>query len=222
MVVQADIAASNGVMHKIAEGLLLPKFLATDIYDVLAANPNYSTLVAAIKTAGLEDSLRTGTLTVLAPDNAAFDSLADGFLESLLADPEALQDILLYHVVEGSLPSNLVKSGSLPTLYDGLPLDVKVRNDLTLTINGVPVVVPDILARNGIIHGISGVLLPPMDNVPTASPVVVPPPVPMPTRPTPPVAYPPGSDKCLPWSFQTVRGRRRTEFRTESITHHRN
>ena len=214
VVIEPDIRASDGVMHKISGGLLLPKFMATDIYDVLVADPNYSTLVAAIDATGLEDSLRTGTLTVLAPDNEAFSALSDGFLEALLADPEALQDLLLYHVVEGSLPSTLVEPGSLPTLYDGLALDVRVGRNGRITFNGIPVVVPDILARNGIIHGISGVLIPPIVPVPTVAPAPVPT-VPVPA-PTPTYVYPPGSDQCLPWTNPTISGRRRTEFRASS------
>ncbi len=74
-----------------------------DIVDTAIAAGDFTTLVTAVQAAGLEETLRgEGPFTVFAPTDAAFDALPEGTLEALLDDPDALSDILLYHVVDGS------------------------------------------------------------------------------------------------------------------------
>ena len=91
-VLQADIAASNGVIHAIDTVLLPPHFAATalpyesrDIVQVAAGNKDFSTLVAALKAGGLVGALEgKGPFTVFAPTNEAFAKLPEGTLENLL------------------------------------------------------------------------------------------------------------------------------------------
>ncbi len=103
-----DIEASNGVIHVIDSVLLPPVEEAmqeeNSIVDIAISDERFSTLVTALQAAGLAEALQgEGPFTVFAPTNAAFDALPEGALEGLLADPEALSNVLLYHVVEGKV-----------------------------------------------------------------------------------------------------------------------
>jgi len=212
-VVEPDVEASNGIMHKIDDTPLLPAFLRRDLVDLLVSDPNHSTLVELVQLAGLEDALRSGTSTVFAPDNAAFDALPPGTVDSLLNDIPALANVLLHHVADGAAASNTLTSGLIPTLLEGESVEVSVLEE-GIAVNGIPVVAPDGLARNGIAHGISGVLVPSGPVAPsTPEPGGAPPPapvVPVPTRPpvdVPPPVRPAPDICCSPWSPETP-GRR--------------
>jgi len=158
-VVAADLTASNGVAHKIGGSILVPSFVGRDLVDLLASDPNYSTLVSLVQMAGLADTLRSAeALTVLAPDNTAFGSLPQDVLDDLTADSDALQAVLLYHVIDTVAASTSLSSGPVATL-NGASVQVSVSSG-GVTIDGVPVVEPDLLAVNGIVHGISSVLIP--------------------------------------------------------------
>jgi uncharacterized surface protein with fasciclin (FAS1) repeats len=175
-IVATDILATNGVIHVIDQVILPPAETASadatpaaaeepamaemDIVDTAAAAGNFTTLLAAAEAAGLVDALRgEGPLTVFAPTDEAFAKLPAGTLESLLADPEALADILLYHVAEGKLNAKrVVQRGFVPTLL-GRPLTVTAMGD-KVRINEANVVAADIEASNGIIHVVDTVLVP--------------------------------------------------------------
>lgn len=133
-----------------------------DIVDVAAGNPDFSTLVAAVKAAGLVDALKgDGPLTVFAPTNAAFAKLPAGTVETLLKPENKAQlvDILTYHVVAGKvMAADVVKVSSATTLQ-GQDVAVKVSYG-TVSINGSKVTATDIGASNGVIHVIDTVLMP--------------------------------------------------------------
>ncbi len=133
-----------------------------NIMDIAAADSRFDTLEAAIKAAGLADTLASAnnTFTVFAPTDDAFAALPAGTVEGLLADPQgALTDVLLYHVVAGAQDSGAVlASDSLMTLQ-GTSLDVNLRNGLPY-VNGSQIIITDIQAKNGIIHVIDAVLVP--------------------------------------------------------------
>jgi transforming growth factor-beta-induced protein len=159
MVTITNIKASNGVIHVIDTVLLPPK----DIVDTAVSDPRLKTLVAAVQAAGLVDALKgKGPFTVFAPTDQAFAKLPKGTLESLLK-PEnqaQLKDILMYHVIKDRVMSfDVVKLTSADTLL-GKPLAIKVEKSKVM-INGVTVIVTDILTSNGVIHIIDQVLLPP-------------------------------------------------------------
>lgn len=97
----------------------------------------------------------------VAPTNEAFDALPEGFLDTLLV-PEnlsLLQDAIGYHAFPGLFSSDSMASGKIPTLSGGT-VSVVV-SDTGITINGANVIIPDIIASNGIIHGIDALLVPP-------------------------------------------------------------
>jgi uncharacterized surface protein with fasciclin (FAS1) repeats len=139
---------------------------ATDIVDTAVAAGQFKTLVAAVKAAGLEATLRgAGPFTVFAPTDAAFAALPAGTLADLLK-PEnkaKLASILTYHVLSGKVPSSAVagKTTEVATVQ-GKKVKVVGAADGTVTVNGAKVVAADVNASNGVIHVIDKVILPPM------------------------------------------------------------
>jgi uncharacterized surface protein with fasciclin (FAS1) repeats len=140
-----------------------------DIVDTAIAAGDFTTLVAAVQAAGLEETLRgEGPFTVFAPTDEAFAALPAGTLDALLADPTGqLADILTYHVVPGAvLAADVVAlDGQAVTTVNGATITVGVADDGTVTLtdaagNEVMVVATDVEASNGVIHVIDGVLLP--------------------------------------------------------------
>ena len=125
--------------------------------EVIQANEDLSTLVAAIEAAGLGETLAgEGPFTVFAPNNAAFEAIAAEDLEALLADTAGLTDVLLLHVVGGELMAADL-GGEAPVSALGDTLEVVVDGD-SVTINGASVVEADIAASNGVVHIIDSVL----------------------------------------------------------------
>ena len=167
-VVKADVKATNGVIHAIDRVLLPPGLMATKptqsgtIVDVAASNPAFSTLVTAVKAAGLVETLSgKGPFTVFAPTNEAFAALPKGTLEKLLKpeNRKLLQQVLTYHVVSGNLMAKDLRSGQVTTVA-GSTVAVKVQNQ-KVSVNNSKVVKADVGASNGVIHVIDQVLLPP-------------------------------------------------------------
>jgi transforming growth factor-beta-induced protein len=156
-VIITDIEASNGVIHVINAVLIPPK----DIVDIAEADGNLTTLVTAIKAAGLVDTLRgAGPFTVFAPTNDAFNKLPAGTLDSLLKDIPKLKNVLLYHVVSGKvMAADVVKLTSATTVL-GKAVTVRVDQG-NVYINDAKVTITDIQASNGVIHIINAVLSPP-------------------------------------------------------------
>jgi uncharacterized surface protein with fasciclin (FAS1) repeats len=140
-----------------------------DIVDTAVAAGDFTTLVAAVQAAGLEDTLRSeGPLTVFAPTDEAFAALPAGTVDKLLADPAGnLTDILTYHVVPGAVEAADAAGldGQAVTTVNDATFTVEVADDGSVTLtdgagNEVNVVATDIQANNGVIHVIDGVLLP--------------------------------------------------------------
>ena len=144
------------------------------IVDVAAGNDDFSTLVAAVDAADLVDTLSgEGPFTVFAPTNAAFEEALDALgltAEELLADTETLTSILTYHVVAGELAAEDIVA-AVEGAEDGV-LEVETVNGEMLTVElidgmlslngqGISVAMADVMASNGIVHAIDGVLLPP-------------------------------------------------------------
>ncbi|NNE70399.1 MAG: fasciclin domain-containing protein, partial [Rhodothermales bacterium] len=130
------------------------------IVQIAAADGRFDTLVAAVKAAGLAETLSgDGPFTLFAPTDAAFNALPAGTVESLLQpeNRDQLVSILTYHVVAGRIESrDLLSAGSANTA-SGATLPIG------LSIGGATIVQTDIKAENGIIHVIDAVLLPPAD-----------------------------------------------------------
>lgn len=133
-----------------------------DIVDIAAGNENFSTLVAAVSSAGLVDTLKSdGPFTVFAPNNAAFANLPAGTVESLLKPEnlESLQNILTYHVVAGQVMAADVVNLKRATTVNGKDVHIRVK-DGTVYVNKSKVIATDIVGSNGVIHVIDNVLLP--------------------------------------------------------------
>ena len=130
------------------------------IVDIAVSNGNFTTLVAAVKAAGLAETLSgPGPFTVFAPTDEAFAKLPPGTVESLLADKEALTKILTYHVVSGKVMSADVVKLAKATTLQGQEVAVSVDNG-SVKINESMVVQADIEGSNGVIHVIDTVLMP--------------------------------------------------------------
>ncbi|MDN5203686.1 fasciclin domain-containing protein [Fulvivirgaceae bacterium BMA10] len=135
---------------------------AKNIVQIAAGSTDHTTLVAAVKAAGLVDVLaNNGPLTVFAPTNEAFDKLPDGVVEDLLKPENKMKlvNIIHFHASPGTYKGKLLKDGAM--LFQAQGDKVKVeRNGDEVTINGAKILAT-IDATNGVIHVVDQVLLPP-------------------------------------------------------------
>jgi transforming growth factor-beta-induced protein len=147
---------------------VLPETGTQTIVDIAVADGRFNTLVAAVTAADLAETLSSeGPFTVFAPTDDAFAALPEGTVEALLADIPTLTNILLYHVVPGSVMAADVVELSYADTAAGIPVKVTVENG-NVFINDAQVIITDIEASNGVIHVIDSVILPPGDIVETA------------------------------------------------------
>lgn len=147
---------------------------ATTIVDVAAGNPDFSTLVAAVKAAGLVETLSgEGPFTVFAPTNAAFEKLPAGTVDGLLKpeNVEKLKGLLTYHVVSGKFDAAAVTDAitkgngkyTVTTVQGGkIDLSLKDGKVVLTDANGktATVAIADVAASNGVIHAIDSVVMP--------------------------------------------------------------
>ena len=158
MMKKDQMMASEGVM--VGGALMVAN---KDIVDNAVLANNVTTVVAAVKAAGLVDTLKSaGPFTVFAPNNAAFDKLPSGTVATLLL-PEnkaKLTDILTYHVVAGRYKlADLVDGMSLTTVEGKKLMITKVNGQVM--INGSAMIeTPNVISSNGVTHVITSVLLP--------------------------------------------------------------
>ncbi len=132
-----------------------------DIVDTAVKAGSFNTLVAAVKAAGLVDTLKgAGPFTVFAPTDEAFAKLPDGTVDALLKDIPKLKKILTYHVVSGKVKaadfSLTLKSA---TTVEGSDVKIEASNG-SVKVNEATVSTPDVAADNGVIHIIDTVLIP--------------------------------------------------------------
>jgi transforming growth factor-beta-induced protein len=168
-VTQTDIAASNGVIHVIDTVILPPTVAeklaapAQDIVEVAVAAGNFKTLAAALEAAGLVETLKgEGPFTVFAPTDEAFAKLDKALLDDLLKpeNKDTLVAILTYHVVPGKVTAADVVNLTSAETVQGEEITIKVDGN-TVMVNDAKVTQTDIAARNGVIHVIDTVILPP-------------------------------------------------------------
>lgn len=132
-----------------------------DIVVVASGAGSFNTLVAAVKAAGLVETLQgDGPFTVFAPTDDAFAKLPSGTVENLLKpeNKDQLVAILTYHVVAGKVMANDVKTMKAKTV-NGKELTIVVA-DGKVTVDKANVVKTDVAAENGVIHVIDAVMLP--------------------------------------------------------------
>lgn len=131
---------------------------AADIVDTAVSAGSFQTLVAAVKQAGLVDTLKgAGPFTVFAPTDEAFAKVPKEQLDALLRDKDMLTKVLTYHVVPAKVMAQDVKAGQVPTVQ-GSSLTVSTQGGVS--VDQANVVKTDIVADNGVIHVIDRVLIP--------------------------------------------------------------
>jgi uncharacterized surface protein with fasciclin (FAS1) repeats len=132
-----------------------------DIVDTAVGAKQFSTLVAAVKAAGLVETLKgDGPFTVFAPTDAAFEKLPAGTVESLLKpeNKDKLVSILTYHVVPGKVMAKDVVGLSKAKTVQGKSISITVGDGVS--VDKAKVVKTDIECSNGVIHVIDSVILP--------------------------------------------------------------
>ncbi|TAE34113.1 MAG: fasciclin domain-containing protein [Cytophagales bacterium] len=133
-----------------------------NIVETAVANGSFNTLVAAVKAAGLVETLSgTGPFTVFAPVDAAFDSLPAGTVDTLVK-PESkdqLTGILTYHVVAGKVMSSDLTDGMTATTVNGQTVTFKLTGGKVM-VNDAEVIIADVDTDNGVVHAINAVLMP--------------------------------------------------------------
>ena len=133
-----------------------------DIIDTALSAGNFSTLAAALGSAGLIETLKgDGPFTVFAPTDEAFSKIAHETLSALLKpeNKERLLAILTYHVVSGRVSADEVTDLESATSLQGQTLKINTKDGIR--INDARVLTPDVQATNGVIHIIDAVLIPP-------------------------------------------------------------
>lgn len=135
---------------------------SNDIVALAMGTESLSTLVSAVKAAGLVETLQgEGPFTVFAPTNEAFAALPEGTLDDLLKpeNVEKLKSILTYHVVSGKVMSTDLSDGMEAATVNGKKITIGTTDGVK--INDANVVSADVEASNGVVHIIDAVILPP-------------------------------------------------------------
>ena len=161
-IIETDISADNGVIH-VLDKVLLP----LSVTGHAVANENLSSLTAAVTKAGLAETLDSdeSVFTVFAPVDAAFETFLSDLgvtLDDLTADD--LTPVLLYHALDGFVAAADVSAGYVPTLSSAqgrsASLQVSVNDDGVFLNGASEVIMTDIVATNGVVHVINGVVQP--------------------------------------------------------------
>lgn len=156
----ADIIADNGVVHVI-DAVIAPGVIANNVMEIIAGSPAHTVLETAIGAAGLQTTLENDYFfTVFAPVDDAFSALPAGTVPSLLANPTALSNILLYHAAGDIINSSDLVDGQTLTMLQGDVATITLPMSGAM-INNANIVAADLNAWNGVVHVIDAVLLPP-------------------------------------------------------------
>merc|ERR1712157_700916 len=159
LVTVADILASNGVIHVIDSVLLPPK--TSSIADIIKSDDTLSTLESLVDAAGLMSTLDgDGQFTLFAPINRAFENLPSDVVETITGDETLLKNVLTYHDLPSKVLSTDLKKGlEAETAFPGNSIKVTSLRPPTINNNAL-IASYDILAKNGVIHVITSVLVP--------------------------------------------------------------
>ena len=171
-VTEADIDASNGVIHIIDEVLFPEDFYAMTLAQIVAGSDNHTILLSALAKPELSDLLAaandpTSDLTVFAPTDAAFEAVLAALGKTSIDEIPVgvLKEIVTYHILGGAATSDQLSNGDVNTLLPGIPGGpefefVTVNIDDGVKINGANVTAADLKAVNGVAHVVDAVLLP--------------------------------------------------------------
>tara|TARA_B100000678_G_scaffold104477_1_gene87415 strand:- start:5080 stop:5664 length:585 start_codon:yes stop_codon:yes gene_type:complete len=173
---ESDIAEDDTAMadDMTADQMAVDDTASGTIVEVAQGNPDFSTLVEAVTSAGLAETLSSGDYTVFAPTNAAFEKVPQATRDELMSDAgkEDLSSILTYHVVEGTTDAAALAAAIEAAGEEGYTLTTVNGAELTAMMDGDNVVLrdaagntatvtqTDIDASNGVIHVIDTVLMP--------------------------------------------------------------
>jgi transforming growth factor-beta-induced protein len=160
-VITADLEGTDGVVH-IVDGVLVPSSIGASVIDL---GSDYSTLLSLIAAGG--------PFTLLAPTNDAFAVLDTATVDFLTSTAGAMThtSILTYHVISGSVTSDMLMSGMMVKTVEGCEVTFMVGM-VSVMVNDAAVVMADMLAFNGVTHGIDMILMPPAASMaPTMAPV---------------------------------------------------
>jgi len=161
-VMSCNNAPKEEVEVEVEELEVVEEEVSNTVVDIAIGSPDHTTLVTAVSTAGLVETLSgTGPFTVFAPTNAAFDALPAGTVETLLKpeSKELLTGILTYHVVAGNVMAADLSDGQVVTTLNGQELIVSIK-DGKVMINGANVIAADLAGTNGVVHVIDAILMP--------------------------------------------------------------
>ena len=143
-----------------------PMYATKNIVENAVNSNDHTTLVAAVKAAGLVETLKgPGPFTVFAPTDAAFNKLPKGTVETLVK-PEnkaKLTSILTYHVVPGTYTSKDLKDGQMLKTVQGESLKVTEKNGKWY-VDGAQITIADVADKNGVTHVVDAVVMPKKTN----------------------------------------------------------
>lgn len=127
--------------------------------DVIATDSNFSTLYSAIQAAGLEATLSSeGPFTLFAPTNDAFAALPADEVDALFADPTALSELLLGHVIMVNYAASDVMGLTSLSTAQGTELSVALDAENNVMVGDAKVIEADILTSNGVVHAVDQVI----------------------------------------------------------------
>lgn len=153
----ATVAQADGGQSTVEDGVS-----QKNIVQIASGSADHTTLVTAIKAAGLADALaNAGPFTVFAPTNAAFDKLPAGTVEDLLKKENiaTLKNILQYHVAVAVYKDDMLTDGRVLGMVNGGNATLGLNPEGKIAINGANIIA-SVPASNGIIYVIDQVLLP--------------------------------------------------------------
>ncbi len=160
--IQANIRTSNGIIHVLSSVLIPPSLNLPSIVEIATGDENFSTLVGALSAADLVETLQgDGPFTVFAPTNAAFEAL------DAVPSGDALKEVLLYHVAAGKFTGADLLEKQTVTTVQGEEVTIELVDGNVVLNGNVTVVGANIMASNGIVHVINGVLIPPSSLLPS-------------------------------------------------------
>lgn len=170
LVVETETSSPESGVSEVVTGTTA----TSNIVEVAADAGQFTTLLTLLETTGLSETLATGgPYTVFAPTDEAFSTMQVETLQSLTADPDTLEQVLLYHAVDGRLERReLEGAGSIETLQGGT-IDVALDNQSLLLNGNTDADVPGIEASNGVIYAIDRVLIPDNVDLPAVTPGVI-------------------------------------------------
>lgn len=152
--------AEGSAAQPAAAGTTAPPASAKNLLDTAKQAGTFTTFLKAVDAAGIGDKLAgAGPFTVFAPTDDAFAKLAPKDLDALLADKTRLEALLEYHVVSGNLSAKDLATAKAEPSVAGADLPIDASSGVKVA--GATVVKPDLVASNGVIHGIDTVLTPP-------------------------------------------------------------